>query len=155
MEKHIEKVVKETLLEASNIFNRVFNMIPIECDIKGKTAGYYCFKNGKSWLRFNPTLYTENKDSFDNVVVHEVAHYIVHMVYPTAKPHGKEWKHVMRVLGKEPERCHAYKVISTMKTFKYKCNCMEYELSLIRHNKITKKGLNYTCNKCKTNLIKA
>jgi SprT protein len=155
MEKHIEKVVKETLLNAGNIFNRTFYMIPSRCDIKGKVAGYYCFKNGQKYLRFNPSIYKENKDTYDDVIVHEVAHYVTHELYPGSKPHGKEWKGVMRSLGKEPERCHAYKVTPArkLKTFKYKCDCMEYELTSIRHNKILK-GHYYTCQKCKSRLVK-
>jgi SprT protein len=55
----------------------------------------------------------------NQTVPHEMAHLIAYAVFGTRiKPHGHEWKYVMRVLGKEPNRCHRLDTTSVRKVRK-------------------------------------
>ena len=149
----INTVVKETLKKAENIYNRPFPEIEIRNDIKGKCGGQFCIRGTQKYLRFNPVLWSENKDTYDHTVVHEVAHYVQKEMYPYSKPHGPEWKSVMTRLGANPKISHSYNIRSTQKrTFIYSCGCSNHDLTIIRHNKCQKKGVVYTCNKCKGDL---
>ena len=57
----------------------------------------------------------------DNTLLHETAHAIVHERYGLRgafgkiKPHGPEWKAVMRDLGLEPKRCGTSKILDGAK----------------------------------------
>jgi len=156
MSKHVNSVVRDTLKKAENVYGKSFPEIEIRNDIKGKTGGMFCRNMmGLKYLRFNPVLWKDNKETYDSTIVHEVAHYIQHELYHTSKPHGKEWKSVMSNLGvKEIKRCHSYSVRSTQKrTFVYSCGCSDHDLTIIRHNKCLKKGVVYTCRKCKSALV--
>jgi len=156
--KHLEEVVNQTLIEASNIYNRIFPSIPIRNDIKGKCAGQFCVKNGFKYLRFNPVLYKENKSTYDDTIVHEVAHYIVYEKFNgCCKPHGREWKSVMKKLGKRPDVTHKMdtanaSTIRKGKTYTYECGCRTFEFSPIRHKRSTEQNP-YICGKCKQAFI--
>ncbi len=39
-------------------------------------------------------------------VIHEACHVVQFHIYPRGKGHGAEWKHLMRLCGVKPERCH-------------------------------------------------
>lgn len=160
IELHINKVVRETLNKASDLYDKEFPLIPIRHDIKGKTAGQFCTRNGGmlKYLRFNPVLAKENKDTFDSTVVHEVAHYVTRELSKGryVKPHGPEWKSVMKQLGiRQPKTCHSMNTdnVATRKgkTFNYTCGCTDFKLSSIRHNR-SMKGITYHCKKCGSNL---
>jgi len=99
----------------------------------------------------------------DRTVVHEIAHLITYAVYGRVKPHGKEWKYVMKTLGvKNIKRCHNYDptgLVNRMKKeYVYSCNCDEnYNFTKIRHRKalnhMEKYGKHlYSCRFCKSDL---
>jgi SprT protein len=160
IELHINKVVRESLDKANEVYGTEFPLIPVRHDIKGKCAGQFCTRYGGSlkYLRFNPVIAKDNKDVFDATIVHEVAHYVVHELNGDRyiRPHGVEWKGVMANLGiKKPKTCHSMNTdnVTTRKgkTFTYKCDCREIELTSIRHNR-SLKGVQYHCNLCKSGL---
>jgi predicted SprT family Zn-dependent metalloprotease len=47
--------------------------------------------------------------------------------------------------GLSPDVTHDYKIPSA---YKYKCACKEYNLSTVRHNRLTKNPKHYTCGIC-------
>ena len=80
---------------------------------------------GEAWInrnliRLNLTFLVENEAEFlKQTVPHEVAHLVAHYVYDSkpmngkkVRPHGKEWKEVMEVLGLEPKVTHSYDIAS-------------------------------------------
>lgn len=159
IESHIDKVVRESLDKASDVYEREFPAIPVRHDIKGKCAGQFCRRQGGlKYLRFNPVLAKENQGRFDDTVIHEVAHYVAFELNEGhyIRPHGVEWKSVMMQLGiRNPKTCHSMNVgnVTTRKnkTFSYACNCNTFELTSIRHNR-SQKGTTYYCRKCKGGL---
>ena len=114
MEKEItskvEDVVLNCLIKAESEYpNKNFDIPVIKYDLKGVVAGQ-CIYIGI--IRLNSFLLRENLEDFlENTIPHEVAHYIAVKVFGSLiKPHGKEWKMIMNLLGVFPVRCHSYDV---------------------------------------------
>jgi len=152
--------IHEALDKAEKHYNITLPRPSISFDLKGKTAG-----------RANMPLMEQNGDAFMNrTPVHEAAHLIVRKLHGqrrvnrrrVVKPHGPEWKSVMRVLGLEPSRCHKYDTTNCGgrrtrrkgKKYSYKCDCMDYSLGATRHRRnLSVGGHAYRCRKCKTVLV--
>lgn len=136
----------------------------ISFKLKGRTAGTARSIGKLAEVRYNPVLLQENKNDFlKRTVPHEVAHIVVAEKYRyRAKPHGWEWKKVMRDFGLEPSRCHSYDTTNARvrtrgrmsREYEYKCSCRTYKLTVIRHRRVLK-GVNYYCEKCKQPLVRA
>lgn len=165
----IETVVLDCLDKAQKRFgiSSVTKIPEVRFNTKGKTAGWACWNGGRPYIDINPILLNENVEEVVNQTVpHEVAHIVVNEVYENARvrdswtnrrqiaPHGHEWQQVMRLFGKEPHRCHQMdtstiqKLRSRGNRFVYKCNCMEHEVSITRHNRVSFKGMIYRCRLC-------
>lgn len=102
-------------------------------------------------VSFNEVLAKENPVEFNNTVIHEVAHLVVKQIYPLAKPHGKEFKHVMISLGGNGKRTHSYDVSSVKQQRSYtyhviKCGCKEHLVSKAR----AFRAASLKCKKCGT-----
>jgi SprT protein len=152
------------------IENRVLDLLALMADLglelevpeirftlTGRVAGY-CTATGRGKecvLKFNLEFMERYESDFLKYTVsHEVAHYVVFTLYDRdeAKPHGEEWKRVMRIFGvKRPLRCHSYCEAGPTKgkPWVYRCKCQTpYYLSNVLHKRILK-GTHYHCNKCK------
>lgn len=137
-------------------------------NLKGaSTAGMACYKDGNYFIRLHPVaLEAYGDDYIESTVVHEFSHIVQMVNYPTSKPHGNEWKSIMVRLGKDPQRCHPFKLgDAIMKQtgkvdkrtirHKYKCGCsIIHEVSTVRHNKMVKGISKYKCNDCGELLVK-
>jgi len=144
--------------EANSLFDLNIPHIPIEFTLRGTTAGkaWCCGSNRK--IQYHPVLLAQNTDGFiRRTIPHEVAHIVVHAMYPytRVRPHGNEWKFVMRAFGVETTRCHKYDVSEVRqsrqkldKVFEYRCCCKTYRFTIIRHRRCLK-GVKYSCPKCK------
>lgn len=121
---------------------------------RGKTAGSAQLQ--KNIININPRLYTSYPDYFiSNVIAHELSHILVYQLYGLrVKPHGVEWKKIMlEVFHLAPKVTHSLDVSDlNMRSVRYKCECQEVALSIIRHNKVVNKKQQYICRKCKTQL---
>lgn len=161
---------------ANGLYGLSIPHIPVTFNLRGTTAGqaWTGGKNGAS-IRYQPELMEQNeKDFFEDTIPHEVAHIVVHYLYPNSKvrrgtynyrtgrttyrrvvkPHGNEWKRVMRDFGVKPERCHTYDTGNVgqrklAKAYTYKCACQTFQLTQIRHRRILQ-GKKYSCQKCRT-----
>lgn len=79
-------------------------------NVRGTTAGLA--KYGPHLVDLNMQLYVENpRYFFNHTIPHEVAHLAaVHIHGPGGAGHGKEWKVIMGLIGREPTRCHTLDV---------------------------------------------
>ena len=156
-----QAVIKQTLYFlqlASDAFGENFDLPEIRFDLSGKAAGYFkCFSNGHCLINYNPGLLLKNKDDFiGRTVPHEVAHMVAYLLHgKKIRPHGDEWKAVMKVFVADPSRCHDYDV-SGIKTrqyrrYLYQCSCRSHQLTSIRHNRVMS-GLRYICKQCNQQL---
>lgn len=154
----VDEVVRYIQL-AEQKLQHTIPLIPVTFDLKGRAAGMYKVQYGKRQLRFNPYLFARYFDeNFSNTIPHEVAHYLVDVLYGIRKvrPHGAEWKKIMLSLGAEPRRTHQFDLAGipqrTYRRFKYQCSCNIYQLTSRRHNMIVNKQRRYFCPSCKSEL---
>ena len=162
----IKNEVEKNIQQAEQLFGRDFERLPISFNLKGKTAGMYkstSYGNMKKGVnfRFNLDMVELNGwEKFKDTIPHEVAHHITSTIYPSAKPHGREWKGVMMALGYNPSRTHEMKAVknNNKKEYVYECDCgLDHTLSATLHNRVQKgvfKGRKYTrsCKKCKAEI---
>ncbi|HEC19439.1 MAG TPA: metallopeptidase (SprT family) [Gammaproteobacteria bacterium] len=130
---------------------------PIECrfDLRGRSSGMYVIKNRQRYLRFNPFIFAKYfEDSLATTVPHEVAHYVADILFGFRhiRPHGEEWRDIMRLLGAEPRVTGNYDLtglpVRQQRRFDYRCACMTHSLTTVRHNRIRRGQSEYVCRKC-------
>jgi SprT protein len=114
------------------------------------------FSRQQREIRYNPYIFSKYfDDNFATTIPHEVAHYVTDIIYglKNIKPHGREWKEVMDAFGANASVTADYDLaglpLKRQAVFTYQCACREHQLSATRHNKITKRRYQYTCNYCK------
>ena len=158
MQDTILQKVEECFLIAEKFFNRVFprptNIIFKRNGTKAGTC-LVSFNQSIRELMFQLDLAEHNKQTFHEIVVHEMAHYIQRMVFGSfVKSHGKEWKYVMiKVFNAEPIRCHSYDTSVTktkrQNTYEYTCDCSRIiRVKTTSHNRI-QNSLKYQGNRSK------
>ena len=160
-------VVQQTrryIQQAVELFNLKDKAVEICFNLKGRSAGMYRVRYGKGLIfsrqqreiRYNPYIFSKFfDDNFATTIPHEVAHYVTDIIYglKNIKPHGKEWKAVMRAFDADASVTADYDLsgipLKKLSAYTYRCACREHQLSSIRHNKIIKRRYKYYCNYCK------
>ncbi len=166
-EEQQQRVVDQThayIKQATELFNIKNKTLDINFKLKGRSAGMYRVKHHnrfftvdyKREIRYNPFIFAKYfDDNFATTIPHEVAHYISDVIYglKNIKPHGKEWKKIMRAFGADASVTANYDLsgipVKKQTFFTYHCDCREHQLTSIRHNKIKKYRYQYLCNFCK------
>jgi SprT protein len=161
---------------ASNLYQQKIPSIDVVFNLRGKAAGMYrCYRPSRRaglgllktfnssdsmssinrQIRFNPWLFAKYpKDSYDNTIPHEVAHYVSDCLHniQNIKPHGNEWKAIMRDFGAEPTVRGRYSLdgipVRKIKRYDYQCACRQVELTIYRHRKIGQGVQQYRCRDC-------
>ena len=141
--------------KAEQHFNSTFSRMPIVFSNKlTKTGGYYQFNRfanrgikiqlSNSILRLNPEQFVKE------VVGHEAAHQIAHELHGLNVNHGREWKHIMNVIGQDAKRCHSMKTETTARgqRFTYKIGFETLQLGPVRHRHIQNGTKKYTVRGC-------
>lgn len=133
---------------AEDQLRRPFPRPQVHFNQRGKIAGSARLQLNE--LRFNPVLLNDNLQEFiDEVVPHEVCHLLAYQLYGKVRPHGKEWQSLMRSLfalkGQTKHQMDVSQVEG--KTFSYRCQCQQHQLSVRRHNKVLR-GVSYQCRQC-------
>ncbi len=90
---------RRDLFHFFSLYGRAFELPSIEWNLRGSFAGRADGRNNR--MRLNPVLLCENTEDFiKQTVPHEVAHLANRTVHgPHVRPHGPEWKSMMRALG--------------------------------------------------------
>lgn len=154
---YIYNKIHELLNIASKKYVKHIPKIEVDFNLTGACAGSFIIRDGRAEkFRFNMEIFRLNSDNFDQTIIHEVAHYVTcekYGYFTGVKPHGREWKSVVILLGGKPKRCHDLKMPkSTRKSkspkFEYKCNCQTLMISKTIHKRITW-GKIYRCCSCK------
>ena len=141
--------------KASTLLGRQFGMIPVRFDIRGRAAGMYRVRWNQREIRYNPYIFAKYfTDNLAITVPHEVAHYIVDMVYGIhrVKSHGKEWRSLMDLLGAEAKATCCYELdgipLKSQQRFPYQCGCQTHMFTTRRHNQAQKAIVQYRCRSC-------
>lgn len=153
-----QQVLEQThhyIKRAGEICGRDFAAIPVLFDLRGRMAGMYRVKNGQRQIRYNPHVFAKYfEDNLNVTVPHEVAHYVIDCLHGIRKvrPHGEEWKNLMRLFGADDARTCRYDFsgipVKSEKRYDYRCGCKTHQLSTRRHNKVLKKRMYYVCKSC-------
>ncbi len=157
--KQIATIIATTgdfIAQARRRYGLLLPELEIRFDVHGAAWGYYIRKGCRRWFRFNPTLFARHFDEgLNDTIPHEVAHYVVDKRYPRrrCKPHGAEWRQVMRDFGIDnPRATHRTPLdglpIRRQRRYIYYCACGEVPLSATRHNRILRGQTRYFCRRC-------
>lgn len=154
-----KEVIQQTFkfIELSeSIYQTVFAHPKILFDLTGRTAGMYRLKDRIRSIRYNPYIFAKYyKDNLNNTVPHEVAHYVCDLVYGSKRirPHGSEWKSLMRAFNVEPQVTANYDLTGIptrqYQRFDYQCQCRTHQLTTVRHKWIQSNSRRYYCKFCK------
>jgi SprT protein len=143
------------ICRAEAIFNRRFERVPVLFDLKGRSAGMFKILGKQRFIRYNPWIFAKYyEENLRDTVPHEVAHFIVHEVYPRrgTKPHGWQWRDLMARFGADagvtfdrdldgvPQR--------SQRSHRYYCGCQVHEVSTTRHNRVQRRRVRYHCCTC-------
>jgi SprT protein len=142
----------------------------ISYDLKGQVAGNAIFSKNMIKINKEILLMPENtEEQSTDTLYHELGHIITDYLVHTnqiklekdrmgrnirIKPHGKEWKKVMKLLNEKDEVTHKMKIPSQSRRKKritYVCDCQEHEMTKQAHEKMQNKYKKYiyTCKSCK------
>ena len=158
-QEQIISATEDYLYQIGVLLERSFDPIPVYFDLKGRAAGMYKVSKSQRMIRFNPYIFARYfNENLTSTVPHEVAHYIVDVVYgmKNTRPHGKEWKSIMALLNADASVTCNFDLnglpTKHYQRFEYLCSCRTHELTRIRHNRVLK-GARYLCRKCKQELV--
>ena len=158
-ERKVRTATADFIRRASRIYSQDLPIIPILFDLKGRAAGMYRVHGSNRVIRYNPYLFAKYyDDNITTTVPHEVAHYVVDILYGAhrARPHGAEWQQVMLALGVEPSVTGNYDLsgvpVRRQQRHSYQCACSIHNISTARHNKIQRGKARYYCRSCKSQL---
>jgi SprT protein len=154
----LRRVLGTRVEAAYALCREVHPVLPVPAvwfDLRGRCAGQAHF--GRGGLRFNPVLYAENRRDFlVEVVPHEMAHWLVYHLEDghLARPHGHEWRTVMRRLfGLAPRTTHRFDTArASPAPFRYACGCREHAFTARRHA-MARQGRGYRCRHCAQTLV--
>jgi SprT protein len=148
-----------TIAQATELFGRGFAEIPVTFELRGRAAGMYRVRGGQRVIRYNPYIFARYfTDNLVNTVPHEVAHYVTDVLYGLrrVRPHGPEWRAVMRAFGVEPVATCRYDLdgipVRRQRRYSYRCGCMTHSVSAVRHRRIQDGRMRYHCRRCRSPL---
>lgn len=156
----VEQETEQYIRRAEDIFGRRFDRVPVLFDLKGRTAGMFKVIGPRRLIRYNPWIFSKYfLENLYDTVPHEVAHFIVHEVYPKrgVKPHGPEWQDLMARFGADPGVTFDLDLEGVpqrrQQTHRYHCGCQLHEVSTTRHNRVQKRKVRYHCVTCDGSLV--
>jgi len=170
MKDEAERLVKTYVDIANRLYALDLQMPKIEDNLRGHhLASYHCVPGrfeklpGADAYRWEPMrdTITLNKFYFEHypnyleeVIPHEVAHYVKAVMHEGhTKPHGIEWKDIMRAFGREPSRTVHCDVVcpGVWKRYEYVCECNAlYRFTNIVARRILEGKKTVVCWKCGT-----
>lgn len=157
--QQVRELTRDYISLAQQIYERELHDIPVMFDLKGRAAGMYIAKGSSRVIRYNPYIFSKYyDDNLKTTVPHEVAHYVVDMMYNAhrVRPHGAEWQRVMLAFGAEPKATGRYDLsgipVRKCQRHRYHCDCSSHEISTTRHNRVLQGKARYYCRKCRTML---
>jgi len=157
--QRVLEATRAAIAQATILFGRKFAEIPVMFELRGQAAGMYRVRGGRRVIRYNPYIFARYfSDNLANTVPHEVAHYVTDVLYGLrrVRPHGPEWRAVMRAFGAEPSATCHYDLdgipVRRQQRFSYRCACATHSISSVRHRRIQNGRARYSCRRCQTPL---
>lgn len=158
-EQQVRQQTTDCLRRACELFDLSYDPVPVHFDLRGRAAGMYQVRSAKMRIRYNPYLFAKYFDeNLRQTVPHEVAHHIAGRLFGLRciRPHGEEWRMIMRTLGVEPRVTAEFDLtgipLRRQRRYTYVCHCREFQLSSRRHNRINRHKASYHCRACGSEL---
>ena len=158
--EQVRRATADCLLQASQMFQFSPASVAVTFDLSGSAAGMYRVCRGKRVIRYNPYIFAKYfENNLAVTVPHEVAHYVTDRLYGlrNIRPHGGDWKAVLRSLGAEPLVTARYDMtgvpVRRQRRFNYRCECGTHWLSTCRHNRIQRGQSSYLCRRCGSAIV--
>jgi len=155
----VVEATRRSIAQAAVLFGCELAEIPVSFELRGRAAGMYRVRGRQREIRYNPHIFARYfSDNLANTVPHEVAHYVTDVLHGLrrVRPHGPEWRAVMRALGAEPVATCRYDLaglpVRRQQRFSYRCACTTHSLSTVRHKRIQGGRVRYHCRRCQTPL---
>ena len=159
-QREVQQRTAEFIRQAEELFGRRFARVPVLFDLKGRTAGMFKVVGKRGLIRYNPWIFGKYfEENLRDTVPHEVAHYIVHEVYPRrgTKPHGQHWKSLMAQFGADAGVTFQLDLAGVpqrrQSSHRYQCGCRDHEVSSTRHNRAQRGVARYLCRFCNDGLV--
>jgi SprT protein len=153
-QQEIVALGNEYIALAEGAYETSLKPVPVHFNLKGYTAGVFTSDGRKHSIRYNPWLFAKYpQENRDTTVPHEVAHYVVHMLYGARiKPHGDEWHEVMELFDADPQVTCDFDFsdipVRKQRTVMYFCGCQLHEMSMTSHNRVKRRRTYYDCMDC-------
>jgi SprT protein len=133
--------------------------IPIQIEWKRrftrKMADARLFPGGFGRIRLSVPLWPRQGEAEQrNTIIHEVCHIIARSQNRFIKPHGSEWKRLMRQCGEKSERCHAVdardlrRVYTRRAKVEVYCKCSSHLIGPVRADRMRAGTHSYRCGIC-------
>ena len=158
-QQRVRSLTADYIVQAGRIYNEEFPSIQVMFDLRGRAAGMYRVHDARRTIRYNPYIFAKYfGDNLSTTVPHEVAHYVVDLLYGATRvrPHGREWQQVMLSFGAEPKATGNYDLsgipLRKQRRHAYRCSCTQHQISSVRHNKMRLGKARYYCRYCKSAL---
>ncbi len=153
--QQITQHTRTLIVKAEHTIGHKLPKVEIYFDVHGSAWGYFSRRGTQRRIRYNPHLFLRYpQQGLDEVVPHEVAHFVVDGLYPNrrCKPHGPEWREIMGLFGIDhPRATHTTPLdnvpVRRQQRFSYQCDCGTVELSATRHHRVLR-GARYICRRC-------
>ena len=159
-QQQVMTATRHCIQQAGQLLGREFKVPAVTFDLQGRAAGMYRVHRRQRHIRYNPYIFAKYfSDNLANTVPHEAAHYLTDMLYGlrNIRPHGEEWRAVMRMLGAEPAVTCCYDLggvpLRRQRRFSYRCACSSHAVSTVRHNRMLRGSGKYVCRQCRTELV--
>ncbi|WP_281259780.1 SprT family zinc-dependent metalloprotease [Bowmanella denitrificans] len=155
----VENRLEQCLVMAQSQLGRTFATPSLSYDQRGRIAGSARLQ--ANHIRLNAQLLADNPEEFmREVIPHELCHLLVWQLYGRGtlrnpvRPHGPQWKELMRRLfGLQGSACHQMDISKVAgRQFTYHCHCGPVQLSIRRHNRVLQ-GVSYQCRHCRQTLV--
>jgi len=158
--EQVKEATESYIRRAEGLFDRGLDRVPVLFDLKGRTAGMFKTIGERRLIRYNPWIFSKYfEENLRDTVPHEVAHFVVHEVYPRrgVKPHGLEWQDLMAHFGADPGVTFDMDLEGVPQrrqtTHRYHCGCQIHEVSTTRHNRAQRRRIRYHCLTCDGSLV--
>ena len=154
-QEEVRAATRARIREGAAIFGRSFDDIPVVFDLRGRIAGQFQYRrrllHPEYRIRYNPWVFAVDLEHhLQDTVAHEVAHYLTQLLYPRARPPGREWKGLMARFGATPRATSPYDLtgvpVRRQRRHLYGCGCDDrvHEVTSTRHNRM-QHGMRYLC----------
>ena len=104
-QQRVARATHACIRHTGDLLDYPLQPVQVSFALTGRAAGMYRVQGGQREIRYNPYIFGKYfADNLATTIPHEVAHYATDVLYGlrNVRPHGKEWRAIMQLLGADP-----------------------------------------------------